>query len=119
MMDGQMSLWDFIPMQTDLDRLTEEEMIHMLEMATGLSFTKKVYAYDFYEYEAKRSKVTFSAKFDNYIMEDNKRRFISAGYDIANHGGIGCPCDTVDEAISIMKKGLAIVAKHESKGGHA
>lgn len=107
-MEGQMTIWDFIQAdddQTDIETMTDEYLVQKMQEATGLKFTYNKYFSDSLHrnyYEAKSKKKRYELYFDRYTMEDNKSRFISVGYDEAL-GGAGCPCDSLESAIKVMK----------------
>ena len=111
-MTGQMSIFDYMqPEKIALEDLPEEDMIHMLENATGINFKKVVftsrYYPDVYEYEYKRGQLRIAVKYENYDLEDNHDRFIDVMCSLKFHSmGFGGPCDTIDEAVKYIRKGL-------------
>lgn len=111
-MTGQMTIFDFLkPQEVDLEILPEEDMVHMLEDAAGISFKKIVYTnrfyHDFHEYEYKHGQLRITVKYENYCMEERHDRFIDVMYTLKNNSeGAGGPCDTIDEALFFIKRGL-------------
>ena len=104
---NQTSLFDFIPDNTsELDTLSEHDMIKAISEATGLIFSKHEADWlksGYSEFKAKRGKYTFSAHFSNYFPEVNEgKKHISIGFSY-NLGGGGSPCDSLEEAINRMK----------------
>ena len=106
-MDGQMTIFDFIQPRSQLDAMTDEELRAEVSRLTGLDFKPEPkYAQIFHHtyYTAKRGKAVYDLHFSNYRI-DNHARFISVGYSIKNAGG-GSPCDSMDEAVSAIKKSM-------------
>ena len=95
-------------LNSDLDALSEEEMVERISDATGLMFIYNDYLE---RYEARLSKHDkFSVRFDNYAESvKGGARFIGCDYDYHN-GGCGQPCDSLDEAIKFFKKELGRMA---------
>lgn len=108
-MNGQMSIFDFLkPAERTLDDIPESEMVWQIANATGLDFR---FVNDFWGWQAKVKKVTFSVQYDNYHMDDNKRRFIGADWNTTAQGS-SRPCDSLQEAIEFFK-----AAKKRAEGG--
>ena len=106
-MKGQMSIFDFLPQQTehpDFHNMTEVEMVDYVGKVIGVNFTYD----DFFEqYRATikgvKKKVVLDIDYDHYAnswMHDRAdgKLFISVGYNYS-HGGGGGPCDSIKEAI--------------------
>lgn len=110
-MVGQISIYEWLkPNQEDLNTLPEEDMIQQIANATGLEFHRidfeNVYADYSHEYEARKHKVRYTANYDNYMIGDHAR-FIAVGCNAFPAGykeGSGAPCDSIDEAITWIKK---------------
>lgn len=98
-MEGQMTIFDIIK-PNSLDDLPEEEMVKQVSDATGLNFK---YRDDFWKWECKVKDVRFSLHYSNYSIDD-KRRFISCGYDRKAKEGCGSPIDSLEEAIAFFRK---------------
>lgn len=106
---GQMSIFDFLePVGSTLDNLPESEMVKAISDATGINFK---YRDSFWGWQAKIKGVTFSVQYDNYRLEDNKRRFIGADWNTTIQGAAS-PCDSIQEAIEFFK-----AAKKRAEGG--
>lgn len=106
---GQMSIFDFLePSGSTLDDISESEMVRQIATATGLDFR---FVNDFWGWQAKVKKVTFSVQYDNYHMDDNKKRFIGADWNTTTEGS-SRPCDTIQQAIEFFK-----AAKKRAEGG--
>ena len=108
MMDGQMTIFDFLPAPNiSLEDMSDEEMISTLESATGLSFSKIEWRWDDkvqYEYEAKKGNVKYTASFSRYLT-DNRDRIIMVGYERKkNYEGGGAPCESLEEAVNWLKR---------------
>ena len=102
-MNGQMSIFDFLPAPAGLDDIPEEDMVHMVSDATGLDFK---YRDESWGWEAKKGKYIARIQYQNYDLKDNQSRFI--GCDWASiHEGSSSPCDSVDEAINFFKKRMS------------
>lgn len=102
-MEGQMTIFDFIKVETpnSLDDLPEIDMVNMIARAVGLNFQP----HDVSGWRDKRKGTEYTVKYSHYSIGDHAK-FISCGYG-NNKGGAGSPCDTVDEAISFFKRALA------------
>ena len=102
-MDGQLSIFDFLaPKETSLDDLPESEMVKAISDATGIKFK---YRDSFWGWQAKIKGVTYSVQYDNYWLDDNKRRFIGADWNTTTQGA-SRPCDSIQEAISFFRRAI-------------
>ena len=113
-MERQLSIFDFMqPVEKDLEDMTEIEMVNYIGSKLGIEF----YYNDFMErYESKQPKnYILDLRYDNYCTtwgsdEGNGARFISAGW--GNHtGGGGRSCDSLEEAITYLRKAMDTIAK--------
>lgn len=103
---GQMTIFDYF---SELDSIPEEEMARQVGEAVGMVF-KRVKA-DWFEnsenrgwYEARKSKhEKYELHYSTYI--GSNKRFIGAGWQYKTSGG-GGPCDTIQEAIDYIKRGM-------------
>ena len=109
MTGGQMTIFDFLPAPSDLDELPEEEMVRIVGERTGLKFQllnlkpHNQYFDDLYQYEAKIGKAKITIHYSRYFPElYHGKRFISVSY-MHGTGGAGAPCDTLDEAVEMLK----------------
>lgn len=103
-LEGQMTIFDFLPAPSDLDELPEEEMVRIVGERTGLKFQLRDLKTEFYQYETKIGKAKITVNYSNYFSEVcNGKRFISVGY-MNGTGGAGAPCDSVDDAVEIIKR---------------
>ena len=102
----QLSIFDMLtPDATELDKMTEADMVQKISNAIGISF---YYSHVFNEYIAKlpKQKLELSLCYSTYTATDRiGRRFISVGYSTkrGDHAGGGRPCDTIEEAIKYFK----------------
>lgn len=115
MTDGvQMSIFDFISPDDErsIDDIPEAEMVKMIADATGLDFK---YIDDFWGWQFKKRKVTFSVKYSNYNMTDSTARFISTDFNTPKQGA-GSPCDSIEEAIRFFKRALIWLDGKEDEG---
>jgi len=99
----QMSIFDFMEIEktSDLDAMSEADMVQAVKEATGIDFKFKD---DLWGYVANIGKVQFEVKYSNYSIDDH-RRFISVGYGTKTSGVSG-PCDSLQEAIQFFKRAL-------------
>ena len=110
----QMTIFDYL---SELDSIPEEEMVRQVGEAVGMVF-KRVQA-DWFEesvgggwYEARKSKhEKYELNYDTYLDGTN-RRFIGAGWQYKTSGG-GAPCDTIQEAIDYIKRGMVTAQKEK------
>ena len=110
----QLSIFDFLPSEEDLDTLDEYGMIRRVEEGTGLKFTEDKTAPSWLGsryFAAKVKKVEFECYYSTYFPEVTWRknktlRFISCGW-ASKTSGQGSPCDTVEEAIDFFKRAFA------------
>ena len=103
---GQMTIFDYF---SELDSIPEEEMVRQVGEAVGMVF-KRVKA-DWFEhsenrgwYEAMKNK---HEKYELYYSTyfDTNKRFIGADWQYKTSSG-GGPCDTIQEAIDYIKRGM-------------
>lgn len=103
-LEGQMTIFDFLPAPSDLDDLPEEEMVRIVGERTGLKFQLLKLHNDFYQYEAKIGKAKITINYSRYFPKIyHGKRFISVSY-MNGTGGGGAPCDTLDEAVEMLKR---------------
>lgn len=104
-MDGQMTIFDFLPPpEDDLETLDEEVMVARIAERTGLIFKKQPSDrwLEHPSYEAKYKKATIDVEYSEYYTEDKQhgKRFIGVGYwDPKDKWGAGSPCDSLGEAV--------------------
>lgn len=105
-MDGQMTIFDFLPPpEDDLETLDEEVMVARIAERTGLIFKKNTGTkLDHNLYEAKYKKAIIDVTYSRYdtIDELNGKRFIGVGYSFSKGGG-GSPCDSLAKAVDRIK----------------
>lgn len=105
-MDGQMTIFDFLPPpEDDLETLDEEVMVARIAERTGLIFKKNTGTkLDHNLYEAKYKKAIIDVTYSRYdtIDELNGKRFIGVGYSFSKGGG-GSPCDSLTKAVDRIK----------------
>ncbi len=101
---GQMTIFDFLPVPTDLDMIPEEEMVRIIEERTRLTFKYNDKFEGLECYETKLGKGVLSIRYENYFESvNNGARFI--GVDWMTHGEGSCgPRDSIDEAVGFIKK---------------
>ena len=106
-MDGQMTIFDFLPPpEDDLETLDEEVMVARIAERTGLKFTPEkispLYDPTYTNYKAKYKTATIDVDYSEYDTGDEKhgKRYIGVGYwNPKEKGGSGSPCDSLDEAV--------------------
>lgn len=110
----QLSIFDFLPPEEDLETLPIEDMIKRVEEATGLNFTRcEAGRYqDYTDYEAKVKNCQFECgylRWDVDLPEANIKegaRFISVGWMLPKMGQ-AMGVNSVAEAIEFFKRALA------------
>lgn len=111
--EGQMSLFDVLPIEDDtLEGKTIEQIAADISMIVGVSFKLKVYddrsKYDnSVEYIARLDKdnqLTLSEDYYDTEDEFNGQRFLGCGYSFSDHSGGGAPLGTIDEAVAYFRK---------------
>lgn len=111
-MEGQMSIFDFLPKPEtkSLEDIPEDEMVRLMSEATGLKFQPEhsISWLGKELYTAKKGKETFSISYTNaFSFKKNKHvKSISCSYDYGT-GGCGVAFDDLDEAIQFFKKRLS------------
>lgn len=98
----QMTIFDYLP--SELETTPRETIVEMISNALGLKFK---YNERFEDYSTKLNGFTISFEFLRYdtIGENDGDLFIGVGIE-DNHGGFGCPCDSIEEAIERLKAGM-------------
>lgn len=103
----------------DLEEMTEAEMIRQIEKATKIKFTVDAKAdwceaTRFVYYCGKKNKSEIAVHFSRYSCNGvnnsfhKGQRHISVSYDknYDDYHGFCCPCDTIENAIHWVEKGL-------------
>ena len=111
LMDGQMTIFEFLPQESDFAAMPEAQVIRIISDRIGIELKYTEYG-DFHEYSAKVGKLTITAKISTYLCTHGEsgtvidgHKFISVGYGNSN-GGAGSPCDSIDEAVEFLKKAI-------------
>lgn len=117
-MKGQMSIFEFLPQESDFSSMPESEVMDEISQRIGV---RLVYDSRMEEYSAKVGKTKISAEIDTYscthegsatIIKGNK--FIGAGWSRSTEGG-GRPCDSIDEAVEYLLKAISQKKKKEER----
>ena len=99
----QITLFDLeTPSISDLN---EVDMVEYIGSAVGLNFK---YKDSLFGWVVNTKHIDFNLKYSNYSFGDHER-FISCGYDYhkkGKMGGRGCPCDTIEKAIEVLREGV-------------
>ena len=112
--EGQMSIFDFaeyLPKNTEsLEEMTLEQIKDRIEVATGLRFSTGVLQVEDRYYEARPIKnVKVSISLSEFSCGgkgySEGQKFIGVGID-GKLGGMGSPCNSIDEAVSCIRKHL-------------
>ena len=96
----QLTIFDWIPEQNELDDIPEETMVERIGAAIGVKFKKDG---KFRDWEAKIGKITISLQYEYYAegVFDGKKHI---GVDVnATHDGCGSTCDSIGEAIDYLR----------------
>lgn len=104
----QMTLFEFEPVEsTDINEISEEEMVMIVGCAVGLDFR---YKDELFGWVAGDKKMNFSIHYSTYTCYDRLGvRHIGCGYNYNTKGNIGgacSPCDSIEEAIDFFRKGI-------------
>ena len=105
----QMTLFELEPTdEVDISTTLEEDVVAIIGNALGLKFENKGWPWG---WVAGDKKLNFDVKYSNYTSMDEKhgKRFIACNYNYhinGNIGGAGGPCDSVDEAIEFLRRGI-------------
>lgn len=103
--DGQMSIFEFLPQESDFSSMPESEVMDTISQRIGV---RLVWDTHLEEYFAKVGKTKITAEIDTYscthegsatIIEGH--RFIGAGWQRSTEDG-GRPCDSIDEAVEYL-----------------
>lgn len=89
-----MNIFECLGEYPNIKDLTEEQMVEIVSMKTGIDFCK-----GFTGYEGKEKGIRYRIQYNRY--SDTKKPFIAVGYRYPN-GGAGMPCDTVEQAIKFF-----------------
>ena len=100
-MEGQMSIFEFLPQMADFTTMPESEVMDIIGQRIGV---RLVYDAKWEEYSAKIGKLSITAKISTYKCTHPGsetiiagRKFISCGWGTTTEGG-GGPRDSIDEA---------------------
>lgn len=111
-MNEQITIFQWLENQTDLDKISEAQMVQEIGAALGLTFSKC----DFFgDWRAKIGKMTLCLEYSNYFEGINGgRRFIGADAETGT-AGASSPCDSIDEAIEFFKRQIAKIPKQRKR----
>lgn len=102
----QMTIFDFLPQEYDIEKMTIKEIAEVIGERLGISFQKSKFdGLEYEPYEAKVGKVT---------LEIEKNRFsvppyiwyVGCGVSY-NKGGAAAPIETIDGAVKWFKRELS------------
>ena len=100
--EGQLSLFDLLPTE-DLETIPADTMAETIGTAIGVKLT---WNDKFYEYAGKLNGAKNSVSYAYYAeVVCGGRKFVDCSVEMS-HGGSGCPCDSIQEAIEFIKKVL-------------
>lgn len=102
----QMTIFDFLPQEYDVEKMTVKEIAEVVGERLGISFQKsKLDGLEYESYEAKVGKAT---------LEIDKSRFVVPPYTwhigcrySYGKGGSGAPIETIDGAVKWFKRELS------------
>lgn len=116
MIQGQLTIFDFLRSRSEIEALSIEEIAAIVGEALGVTFQKGKLRTDSEYYEAeigRRIKITVDKS--QYSPEINNSRWF-CGADIqAGTSGAGAPCDTIEEAIKWFRKQITRFEKEGRK----
>lgn len=108
-MNEQITLFQWLADQTDLDKISEPDMVEQIGAALGVKFTKN----DFFgDYRVKIGKITLCLEYSTYF--DDGRRFIGADVETKS-AGASSPCDSIEEAINFFKRTIPKFKKEKAE----
>lgn len=117
-MDGQLSLFDFpeyLP-EVDFETMPIERAAEIIGNRTGLKFKlDESFNKNKESYSAKKKGLEVRIEFANYFsgVRDG-RRHLGVDYSFKTQGG-ACPCESIDEAVSYIKRQMAAVEEDKRK----
>ena len=105
----QMTIFDFIP--SELETTPIETIVERISAALGMKFQWNEYLE---EYQCKNKGIEVTFGLSRYFSDDDDVTsdeptgdlFIGIGVEYKAHGGMGCPCDSIDEAIDTLKRNI-------------
>ncbi len=106
MMDGQISIFDWMPEAVpavafpNINDITEETAVRMVGNEIGVEF---VYNELFHHWEAKVGKMKLDLEYSRFNLDNNHDLFLGAGYMFGSGGG-GRPCDSIEDAVKYFRK---------------
>ena len=116
-MDGQMTIFDFLPQTDDFCTMSESDVMNIISKRIGI---RLVYDRHLEEYAAKVGKVRISAEISKYKCTHDGtaviagHTFIGCGWGTTNAGG-GSPCNSIDEAVTYLAAAIGR-AKQKKEG---
>ena len=100
-----MTIYDFLaPEYPDINDVSEAEAVQIIGEAIGVKFQ---YNELFEEWQAKVKQLTLVVHYSNYVLDDNKDRFLSLGVSNKRGEGGGAPRDSIEQAINWFKGRMA------------
>ncbi len=102
--EGQMSIYDFLPTIIDVKTITFEELKEKILNKYPKFVVSKTYD-DSPCLILSKKKHEIELHLHNYAIED-RRQYISFSYQqgYGSMMGVGCPCDSFDEVESLIQK---------------
>lgn len=106
----QLTIFDFIEKPSDIETTPAETIKQIIEEALGVEFKWNSYCQI---YETKINKITAAFHISRYyagsedVLDHEAKGAYFIGVDVSdNSGGVGCPCDSIDEAINVFKRNI-------------
>lgn len=115
-MTGQLTIWDYLEPDTGnpLDKIPEEEMVHRIGIALGLTFKWNSHLE---HWEAKCGHgVTADVEYSTWDTGDERQgqRFIGCGVSYSR-GGCSCGQETIEKAVNYLFKSIQVVKEEVRK----
>ena len=105
-MQGQMTIFDFLPQESDFCDMPEDAVMDIISQRIGIRLT---WDNHFEHYSARIGKVMINAKIEEYSCTHEGsqtviagHKYIGAGWAMSTAGG-GRPCDSIDDAVDYLK----------------
>lgn len=100
MIDGQMSIFDFLPSTTpDINDITEAEAVRLVGEQLGVKFTYNAF---FDQWQAKKGRARMGLSYDHFDGVFDNVLFLGTNIDIETSGA-AAPCSGIDEAVNWFK----------------
>ena len=103
---NQMTIFDFMPQEYNVENMTTKEIAETIGSRLGINFQKsKLDGLEYEPYEAKVGKVTLEIE-KNRFMVPPYTWYVGCGVSY-NKGGAGAPIETIEGAVKWFRRELS------------